>query len=247
MEPKTEKQNLLREGKAKKLYSTNHLKEPAIIQFFKDDATAFNAQKKGTIHGKGVVNNAISTWIFKYLEKNGIATHFIEKLSDREMLVKQLEIIPIEMVARNRAAGSICKRLGIEKGTVFSSPLIEFFYKSDELGDPLIGETHILFFKWASKEELERLVSLTLQVNQILRKVFLEAGLELIDFKLEFGRGPKGQIFLADEFTPDGCRLWDEKTQNPMDKDRFRQDLGGVENAYQEVYRRLELFFKGKL
>jgi phosphoribosylaminoimidazole-succinocarboxamide synthase len=243
-----QKTSPLREGKAKILYGTTQ-PDAFVIQHFKDDATAFNALKKGTIKEKGVLNNAISSWIFTHLEKQGIPTHFVEKLSDRDMLVRKVDIVPVEMVIRNRAAGSITKRLGLEKGSAFTPPLVEFFYKSDALGDPLIGESHIYYFKWATQHELMRMVELTLAVNRSLRTVFDEIGLELIDFKLEFGRdlNRPGTILLADEFTPDGCRLWDKKTGEPMDKDRFRQDLGGVEEAYLEVHRRLENYFKGKL
>jgi phosphoribosylaminoimidazole-succinocarboxamide synthase len=240
--------NSLREGKAKILYETSQPRE-YLIQYFKDDATAFNALKKGQIKEKGVINNAVSSWIFRYLEKQGIATHFVDKISDREMLVRKVEIVPIEMVVRNRATGSIVKRLGIPKGQPVQPPLVEFFYKSDALGDPLIGENHIRYFKWATDAELQQMVKVSLDVNRHLQAVFNEVGLELIDFKLEFGRdvNRRGVLLLADEFTPDGSRLWDKKTGEPMDKDRFRQDLGGVEEAYQEVYRRLEKFFKGKL
>ncbi len=243
-----QKTNPLREGKAKILYETSQPKD-FLIQYFKDDATAFNALKKGTIKEKGVINNAISSWVFRFLEKQGIATHFVEKLSDREMVVKKVDIIPVEMVVRNKATGSIVKRLGIPKGQPFSPPLVEFFYKSDALGDPLIGESHIRYFKWATDAELAQMVKTTLEVNRHLQVVFNEVGLELIDFKLEFGRDVNrpGTVLLADEFTPDGSRLWDRKTGEPMDKDRFRQDLGGVEEAYQEVFKRLENYFKGKL
>jgi phosphoribosylaminoimidazole-succinocarboxamide synthase len=245
---KIQKGSLIREGKAKILYETTGSTSsgPApIIQHFKDDATAFNAQKKGTIQGKGAINNAITTWVFGYLEENGIPTHFLEQLSDREMLVRRVEIIPVEIVVRNKATGSITKRLGIPKGTSFEPPLLEYFYKSDELGDPLIGETHIAYFKWATEAELKEVRDLAFKANRLLQKVFREIGLELIDFKLEFGRDrERGKVVLADEFTPDGCRLWDLKTGEPMDKDRFRQDLGGVEEAYQEVHCRLEKFFQ---
>jgi len=237
------KRSQIREGKAKILYATDRPDE-FIIQHFKDDATAFNALKKGTIRGKGAINNAVTSWIYPFLEKHGVPTHFVQKLSDREMLIKKVEIIPIEIVVRNRAAGGIVKRLGIPKGTEFKEPLFEFFYKSDELGDPPIGETHIAYFGWATKAELETLCRLAGEVNRQLKKVFREIGLDLIDFKLEFGREVKtGKILLADEFTPDGCRLWDLKTGEPMDKDRFRQDLGGVEEAYLEVFHRLEKYF----
>lgn len=242
---RVERTTQIREGKAKILYATTS--NDYIIQYFKDDATAFNALKRGQIKNKGAINNAISSWIFQYLEKKGIHTHFIEKLSDREMLVKKVSIIPVEMVIRNRAAGSIVKRLGLAKAAPLSPPLIEYFYKSDGLGDPLIGESHISYFKWATLDELDRMNELTFQVNQILQGVFHEVGLELIDFKLEFGKDKSGDILLADEFTPDGCRLWDRKTQEPMDKDRFRRDLGGVDEAYAEVYKRLESFFCGRL
>lgn len=239
---KTDKGTLIREGKAKILYETSP-ESQTIIQFFKDDATAFNAQKRGTIVGKGAINNQVTTWIFKYLEKRGIPTHLIEKISDREMLAHKVQIIPVEMVVRNKAAGSIVKRLGLAKGATFSPPMVEFFYKSDELGDPLIGESHIFHFRWATKPELDEMVRLSLEVNKHLVQVFREVGLDLIDFKLEFGKDKNGKVLLADEFTPDGSRLWDLKTGESMDKDRFRQDLGRVEESYQEVYERLKAFF----
>lgn len=238
-----EKREPIREGKAKILFQTS---DPnLILQHFKDDATAFNAQKKGTIKDKGILNNAISSWIFAYLDKKGIPTHFVEHVTDREMLVRKVEIIPVEVVVRNKATGSITKRLGIEKGTAFTPPLLEFFYKSDELGDPLIGETHIAHFNWATTAEMERIRSLAFHVNRELQHVFAEIGLELIDFKLEFGRdAADGNVLLADEFTPDGSRLWDMKTGESMDKDRFRQDLGKVEESYLDVYARLKKFFE---
>lgn len=237
---KPEKRNQLREGKAKVLFETSE-PDRFLIQYFKDDATAFNALKKANIQGKGVVNNTVSTWIFQYLEKRGVPTHFVEKLSEREMLVRRVEIIPVEVVIRNRAAGSILKRLGLEKGQAFATPLIEFFYKLDSLGDPLIGETHILQFGWATKAELEEITALSFQVNTELKELFDRAGLELIDFKLEFGReNGTGRVLLADEFSPDGCRLWDHATGESKDKDRFRQDLGGVQEAYLEVEQRLK-------
>ncbi|MFM8313610.1 MAG: phosphoribosylaminoimidazolesuccinocarboxamide synthase [Deltaproteobacteria bacterium] len=239
------KQTPLREGKSKILYSTDSAQH--VIQFFKDDATAFNALKKGTIKNKGPINNKVSSSIFKYLEKHGIKTHFVSQPSDREMLCKKVEIIPVEVVVRNRAAGSICKRLGIEKGNPFSPELVEYFYKSDPLGDPLISEGHIFYFKWATPEEMQAMMIMSLKVNSLLKSVFDEIGLELIDFKLEFGRLPDGSVVLADEFTPDGCRLWDKKTGEPMDKDRFRQDLGGVDEAYFEVSQRLQNYFEAHL
>lgn len=241
----THKTTQLREGKAKILFNTNHTDH--LIQHFKDDATAFNAQKKGQIRDKGILNNQVSSWAFRYLAKHGIPTHFIDKVSDREMLVQKVEIIPVETVVRNRATGSICKRLGLEKGMPFQPPIVEYFYKSDELGDPLIGETHILYFKWATPTELNTLTGYALRVNEILKGVFDAVGLELIDFKLEFGRNKDGQVVLADEFTPDGCRLWDKKTGESMDKDRFRHDLGRVEESYIDVCERLRKFFEGKL
>ncbi len=234
--------NQFHEGKSKILYETD--RPGHVIQYFKDDATAFNAQKKGTIHNKGVVNNAVSSSMFRHLEQNGIRTHFVEQMSDREMLVRRLQIIPVEVVIRNRATGSILKRLGIEKGKTFQPALLEYFYKSDPLGDPLIGETHILHFKWATANQLDFMRSQAFRVNDCLKKVYAEVGLELIDFKLEFGVDSTGDVLLGDEFTPDGCRLWDVKTGESMDKDRFRQDLGGVEEAYLEVFSRLELLFR---
>lgn len=235
----------IREGKSKILYSTDATDH--VIQFFKDDATAFNALKKGTIKNKGSINNKVSSALFQYLEKNGIKTHFVSHLSDREMLCKKVEIIPVEVVVRNRAAGSICKRLAIPKGEVFSPPLIEFFYKSDALGDPLVAESHIYHFNWATAAELETMVDQSRKVNSLLTSVFNEIKLELIDFKLEFGRDKQGNILLADEFTADGCRLWDKTTGEPMDKDRFRQDLGGVDEAYFEVSKRLQNYFEATL
>lgn len=244
--PKVEKRSLLREGKAKILFETDRPNE-FLIQHFKDDATAFNALKKGTIVDKGVMNNAMTSWVFPYLEKRGIPTHFVDRLSDRDMLVKRVEILPVEMVVRNRAAGSICKRLGLEKGQAFQTPLLEYFYKHDGLGDPLIGETHIFYFNWATPEQLKRMNELTLKTNTILKEVFDRVGLELIDFKLEFGKHASGEVLLADEFTPDGSRLWDKKTGESMDKDRFRHDMGRVEESYQDVYGRLKSFFAENL
>lgn len=240
-----ERLEALYQGKAKVVFRTNDPEK--YIIYFKDDATAFDGLKKATLKGKGSVNNAISTWIFEYLEKNGIRTHFIKRISEIEMLVHKVEIIPIEMVLRNRATGSITKRLGIKKGLEFHPPLVEYFYKSDELHDPLISENHISQFRWATPKELSHMVEVTQQTNQLLQKVFDQAGLELIDYKLEFGRSSNGSILLADEFTPDGCRLWDRKTGEPMDKDRFRQDLGGTEQAYVEVQERLRKFFESEV
>ncbi len=238
-----EKRESLYEGKSKIVYKTN--KPDTYIVHFKDDATAFNGVKKAQLKDKGFLNNKISNLVFRHLEKNGIKTHQIEKISDRETVVKKVEIVPIEVVVRNRATGSIVKRLGLEKGKAFTPALIEYFYKDDKLGDPLISEGHIFHFGWATGEEMQQMVVIALKVNELMKKVFSSVGLDLIDFKLEFGRDKKGNILLADEFTPDGCRLWDKNTGEPMDKDRFRQDLGGVEEAYQEVCWRLEKVLGG--
>lgn len=224
------------EGKAKILYSTE---EPdKLIQYFKDDATAFNAQKKGTIKEKGVLNNKISSRIFELLEKEGIKTHFIKSISDRDMLVKKVEIIPVEVVIRNVAAGSLSKRMGIDEGITLKEPILEFYYKSDELGDPMINEYHIKVFELANESEMDIIKVMALKVNKFLVDFFDKNGIRLIDFKLEFGRY-NGDVLLADEITPDGCRLWDKKSGEKMDKDRFRRDLGKIEEAYREVYRRV--------
>jgi len=243
---KVEKRGQLREGKAKILFETDQ-PQRYLIQYFKDDATAFNAQKRDTIQDKGTVNNTVSTWIFEYLGKHGIPTHFVEKLSAREMLVRTVNIIPVEVVVRNRAAGSILKKLGLEKGQAFKSPLVEFYYKDDALGDPLVAENHILHFGWATRAEIDTITELTLQVNELLKDLFARCQLELIDFKLEFGREREGgRLVLADEFSPDGCRLWDMTTGESKDKDRFRQDLGGVREAYLEVQERLAKILEAK-
>ncbi len=228
------------EGKAKILYEGP---EPGtIIQYFKDDATAFNAQKKGTINGKGVINNRISEFVFTRLSHIGIPTHFIRRLNMREQLIRQVEIIPVEIVIRNVAAGSICKRLGLEEGEPLPHTLIEYCYKDDALGDPLIGEEHIACFNWASQEEMQDIASMAIRVNDFLSGMFAAINIRLVDFKLEFGRlydGDFSRVILADEISPDGCRLWDMKTNEKLDKDRFRRDMGGAEEAYQEVARRL--------
>lgn len=231
------------EGKAKILYPTD--RDDFIVQHFKDDATGFNGLKKGQIVGKGPINNSISSWIFQYLETQGIPTHFVEKTAEREMLIKRVKIVPVEVVVRNLAAGSICKRLGIEKKFRFDPPFVEFFLKSDELGDPLISERHIFRFKWATPEQLKEMEEKALKVNTLLSNVFQQTGLTLVDFKLEFGTDLDGKLLLADEFTGDGCRLWDNETGEPLDKDRFRHDLGRVEESYQEVYSRLKKHFEG--
>lgn len=232
----------LYEGKAKILYEGP---EPGtLVQYFKDDATAYNNQKRGTITGKGVLNNCISEAIMLQLAAMGIPTHFIKRLSMREQLVHEVEIVPIEVIVRNIAAGSLSKRLGIDEGEVLDRPLIEFCYKNDELGDPLIGEDHIACFGWATVPELEEIVHYSLRINDILSGIFYGCGLKLVDFKLEFGRMADAEtgeplIILADEISPDSCRLWDQETGEKLDKDRFRRDLGGVEEAYREVARRL--------
>lgn len=226
----------LYEGKAKILYSTEETDK--LIQYFKDDATAFNAQKKGTIKEKGVLNNKISSRIFELLEKEGVKTHFIERVSDRDMLVKKVEIIPVEVVIRNVTAGSLSKRMGIDEGITLKEPILEFYYKSDELGDPMINEYHIKVFNLANEREMDIIKAMALKVNKFLVDFFDKNGIRLIDFKLEFGRY-NGDVLLADEITPDGCRLWDKKSGEKMDKDRFRRDLGKIEEAYQEVYRRI--------
>ncbi len=234
------------EGKAKILYEGP---EPGtIIQYFKDDATAFNAQKKGTINGKGVINNRISEHVFTLLGNIGIPTHFIKRLNMREQLVRQAEIVPIEVVVRNVAAGSLSKRYGIEEGTPLSRTILEFYYKDDALGDPLITEEHIACFGWASQEEIHDISDMAIRINDFMSGLFAGIGIRLVDFKLEFGRvweGDFARIILADEISPDGCRLWDMTSGEKLDKDRFRRDLGGEVEAYQEVARRLGLLPEG--
>ena len=229
------------EGKAKVLYQGP---EPGtLIQYFKDDATAFNNAKQGVITGKGVLNNRISEYLMTRLAEIGIPTHFMRRLNMREQLIREVEIIPVEVVVRNIAAGSICKRLGIEEGTALPRSIVEYYYKNDELGDPLVSEEHITAFGWATPPEIDDMLSMSLRINDFLSGLFLGIGLKLIDFKLEYGRlydeNEQVRVILADEISPDGCRLWDVKTNEKMDKDRFRRDLGGVEEAYQEVARRL--------
>lgn len=226
----------LYEGKAKKVFATDD--PDLVIVDYKDSATAFNGLKKGTIEDKGVYNNKISTIFFKLLEERGVPTHFVEQLSDREMLVKSLKIIPLEVVVRNVAAGSLAKRLGLEEGTALRTTVVETYYKSDELGDPLINRYHIRAIGLATDEEVDRLEALALKVNGILREFLAPRGLDLIDFKLEFGLH-RGQVLLGDEISPDTCRFWDTKTGEKLDKDRFRRDLGNVEEAYREVLRRI--------
>jgi phosphoribosylaminoimidazole-succinocarboxamide synthase len=230
------------EGKAKILYEGP---EPGtLIQYFKDDATAFNAQKRGTISGKGVLNNRISEHIFVALQTIGVPTHFIRRINMREQLIRQCEIVPIEVVVRNVAAGSLSKRLGIEEGVQLPRTIIEYYYKDDALGDPMVADEHIACFGWASQEEMNDIADMAIRVNDFMCGMFAAIGIRLVDFKLEFGRvweGDYPRIILADEISPDGCRLWDMKSNEKLDKDRFRQDLGGEAEAYQEVARRLGL------
>jgi phosphoribosylaminoimidazole-succinocarboxamide synthase len=231
-----EKRKQIYEGKAKKLYQTDN--PDLVIQEFKDDATAFDATKKGTIKQKGEVNNAVSKIIFELLESKGVETHFVEQQDERNMVVKRVEIIPIEVTIRNIVAGGMSKLLGIAEGLELEEPVLEYHYKEDALHDPLINNYHIRALKLATDEELEFIKMRSFEINNILKAFFSHKNLELVDFKLEFGRH-KGKILLADEVSPDTCRLWDKKTKKKLDKDRFRQDLGGVEEAYQEVLRRI--------
>ena len=226
----------LYEGKAKKVWATDD--ENIVIVDYKDDATAFNGIKKGTIAGKGVVNNKMSNYLMQLLEKHGVPTHFVKELSDRETAVKKVTIVPLEVIIRNRAAGSICKRLGLEEGMDFVCPSIEFSYKDDELGDPLINGYHAVSCGFATREEVERIKELAFKVNDVLKEYFASIGVELIDFKLEFGKTADGTIVLADEISPDTCRFWDIKTHEKLDKDRFRRDRGGGEEAYEEMMKR---------
>jgi phosphoribosylaminoimidazole-succinocarboxamide synthase len=239
----------LYEGKAKILYEGP--KPGTLIQYFKDDATAFNAQKKGSISGKGVLNNLISERIFTGLETIGIPTHFIKRENMREQLIKKVEIIPLEVIVRNVVAGSMAKRLGIDEGMVLDRSIVELSYKNDDLGDPLVAPEHALSLGWVTEEELDQITGMTLRVNDFMCGLFVGVGILLVDFKLEFGRYIDGDgeevIILADEISPDTCRLWDLKTMEKLDKDRFRRDLGRVEEAYQEIARRLGVLPKGGL
>ena len=229
----------LYEGKAKKVFATDV--EGVVIVDYKDDATAFNGEKKGTIVGKGVVNNRMTNHVFRLIEKEGIPTHLVEELSDRETAVKKVEIVPLEVIVRNVAAGSFSKRMGVEEGRRLLCPIVEFSYKNDDLGDPFINDDYALALGLAKKEEIETIRSYTLKINEIMKAYFLNAGMKQIDFKIEFGRLPDGTIILADEVSPDTCRLWDVDTDEKLDKDRFRRDLGNVEEAYNEVFKRLGL------
>ena len=225
------------EGKAKKVYRTDDAEQ--FIVEYKDDATAFNGLKKGTILGKGAINNRMTNMLMQMLEKNGVPTHFVEELSDRETVVRKVTIVPLEVIIRNVSAGHFAERYGVEEGIVFEEPTIEFSYKNDDLGDPLINSYHAAALKLASQEEIETIVTMAFRVNELLKEFFLSVGIRLVDFKLEFGRTTDGKIILADEISPDTCRLWDKETNEKLDKDRFRRDLGNVEGAYQEVMRRL--------
>lgn len=232
-----EKREQLYEGKAKKVFKTDD--EQLLIVSYKDDATAFNGLKKGTIAGKGVINNKMSNLLMQRLEKAGVPTHFVKELSDRDTLVKKVTIVPLEVIIRNISAGSFSKRYGVEEGIVFDAPTIEFSYKNDELGDPLINDYHAVALRLATWEEIETIKKYAFKVNEELKAFWNECGVTIVDFKLEFGRLSDNTIVLADEISPDTCRLWDSKTHEKLDKDRFRRDMGGVEDAYIEVMKRL--------
>ena len=230
-----QKKELLYEGKAKKVYTTE---DPEVyIVSYKDDATAFNGLKKGTIAGKGVVNNEMSNFMFRMLEEKGVPTHYVEELNERETAVKKVTIIPLEVIVRNVAAGSLSKRLGLPEGTALKCPVLEFSYKNDELGDPMVNDYHILAMDLATREELDKIAQMSFQINQIMVDFFKTVKVDLIDFKLEFGKTSDGTIILADEISPDTCRFWDSDTHEKLDKDRFRRDMGGVEEAYEEMMR----------
>ena len=232
-----EKTEQLYEGKAKKVFATD---DPnLVIVDYKDDATAFNGLKKGSIAGKGVINNVMSNHMFQLLEKQGVPTHFVEQLSERETLVKKVSIVPLEVIIRNLSAGSFAKRFGVEEGIVFDEPTIEVSYKNDDLGDPLMNAYHAVAHKAATREEIETIKSMAFKVNEVMKQYFDSLNVILVDFKLEFGKTADGKIVLADEISPDTCRLWDKTTKEKLDKDRFRRDLGGVEEAYQEIMKRV--------
>ncbi|WKY45921.1 phosphoribosylaminoimidazolesuccinocarboxamide synthase [Eubacteriaceae bacterium ES2] len=233
-----EKLEQLYEGKAKKVFKTDNPEE--FIIEYKDDATAFNGEKKGSIGGKGIINNKMTAVIFTMLEEQGIKTHFLKLLSDKEQVVKAVTIFPLEVIIRNTAAGSICKRLGLKEGQKLESPIFEFCYKNDDYGDPVINDYHAIAMKLATKEEIEVIRETTFKINDILIKYFLEKGINLIDFKIEFGKTSDDQIVLADEISPDTCRFWDVETGEKLDKDRFRRDLGNIEEAYEEMLKRIE-------
>lgn len=232
-----EQKEFLYEGKAKQIYATDDADK--VLVHYKDDATAFNAQKRGTIADKGVMNNEITTLLFNYLEKNGIPTHFIEKLNDRDQLVQKVSIIPLEVIVRNYIAGSMAQRLGIEEGTKSPVTIIDICYKKDELGDPLINNDHAVALGLTTYEELDAMFKMTHKINDLLKELFLKMNIILVDFKIELGKNSKGELLLADEISPDTCRLWDKDTLKKLDKDRFRRDLGDVEDAYHEILNRL--------
>ena len=232
-----EKKEQLYEGKAKKVFATDDAN--LVIVDYKDDATAFNGLKKGSIAGKGVINNVMSNHMFQLLEQQGVPTHFVEQLSERETLVKKVSIVPLEVIIRNISAGSFAKRFGVEEGIVFDEPTIEFSYKNDDLGDPLMNAYHAIALKAATREEIETIKSMAFKVNEVMKQYFDSLNVILVDFKLEFGKTADGKIVLADEISPDTCRLWDKTTKEKLDKDRFRRDLGGVEEAYQEIMKRV--------
>ena len=232
-----EKTTQLYEGKAKKVFATAD--ENLVIVSYKDDATAFDGLKKGQIMGKGVVNNRMSNYLCQLLEKNGVPTHYVEELNDRETVVKKVSIVPLEVIIRNISAGSFSKKYGVEEGIVFDEPTLEFSYKNDDLHDPLLNAYHALALKLATKEEIETIKAMAFKVNEVLKEYFLSLGVKLVDFKIEFGRLADGTIILADEISPDTCRFWDAETNEKLDKDRFRRDLGGVEDAYKEMMKRV--------
>ena len=232
-----EKKEQLYEGKAKKVFATD---DPnLVIVSYKDDATAFNGEKKGTIAGKGAINNVMSNHMFQLLEQQGVPTHFVEQLSDRETVVKKVSIVPLEVIIRNISAGSFAKRYGVKEGIVFDEPTFELSYKNDDLGDPLMNDYHAIALKLATREEIELIKSMTFKINEVMKQYFDTLNVTLVDFKLEFGKTADGTIVLADEISPDTCRLWDKTTGEKLDKDRFRRDMGGVEEAYQEIMKRV--------
>lgn len=232
-----EKKEMLYEGKAKKVYATDN--PEVLLVDYKDDATAFNGLKKGTIAGKGAINNRVTNFMMQMLEKEGVPTHFVEELSERETLVKKVSIVPLEVIIRNISAGSFAKRYGVEEGVVFAEPTIEFSYKNDDLGDPLINDYHALALGIATKEEIETIKNMAFKVNAVMKEFFKKLNVDLVDFKLEFGKVADGTIVLADEISPDTCRFWDSTTHEKLDKDRFRRDLGNVEDAYVEMMKRI--------
>lgn len=232
-----EKKEFLYEGKAKKIYATDD--PDKVIVYYKDDATAGNGEKKGTIADKGIINNELTSYLFEMLASQGVKTHFIEKLNDREQLCWKLDIVPLEVITRNIIAGSMAKRLGLEEGTMPKKMIQEFSYKDDDLGDPLINSDHAVAIGAATEEEVEEILEVTAKINQILSDAFKKEGILLVDFKIEFGRDKDGNLMLADEITPDTCRLWDAETKKKLDKDRFRRDMGGIEEAYKEILHRI--------